>query len=105
MDWGPFRSNGERNALEALGFRLLRARARSGLTQRELSRRCGVPQSTISRLEHALARTASVRNIALILLTLQELEDNRSGRSRNAFIDGPDGTEPREPFLPGPPLL
>jgi transcriptional regulator with XRE-family HTH domain len=59
-----------RDALQILGAVLRELRGSRGLSQRSLASRCGLSQSTISRLENGLAEGVRVAWIARILAAL-----------------------------------
>lgn len=55
-------------------------RCERGLTQRALAERCGLSQSTISRLENGLAPGVRVIWLARLLVSLEPPIDGRAGR-------------------------
>jgi transcriptional regulator with XRE-family HTH domain len=72
---------GTREAMQVLGGVLRQLRTERGLSQRRLARRCGLSQSTISRLECGLAEGVRVAWVARLLAGLDTsvrlLPDNR----------------------------
>ena len=67
-----------RQALVALGGVFRELRWSRGLTQRKYARRCGLSQSTISRLENGLAPCLSIVWVARLLAAL-DLEPGMNG--------------------------
>ncbi len=70
-----------REAMQVLGGVLRQLRTERGLSQRALARRCGLSQSTLSRLESGLAQGVRVAWIARLLAgldtTIRLLPDER----------------------------
>src|SRR5436309_14312748 len=60
----PHRSAAFRTEIRALGVALARVRSTIRWSKRELSRRSGVPQSTISRIERAKSARVSLATAA-----------------------------------------
>jgi HTH-type transcriptional regulator / antitoxin HipB len=63
-------SDWEFAGLQALGRQLRRARYARGWTQRELGRRSGVHQTTISRLENGRLASLHLLRLAALILAL-----------------------------------
>jgi transcriptional regulator with XRE-family HTH domain len=59
---------------ELIGLGVLRCRLHWGWSQKELERRSGVDQSTISRLEHGLQKGLSLRRLFAILKALRVID-------------------------------
>jgi transcriptional regulator with XRE-family HTH domain len=68
-----------RRALAKIGRGVLRLRLYWGWSQKELERRSGVDQTTISRLEHGIQRGLSIRKLGRILDALR-VDEVTSGR-------------------------
>jgi transcriptional regulator with XRE-family HTH domain len=79
-----------REALQVLGQVLRELRGLRGLTQRGLARRCGLSQSTISRLECGLADGVRVAWVARLLVGLDMqvklIPDGRTATDRTHAI-------------------
>lgn len=60
----------EQRGLDLLGDAIRLGRRDRGLSQRTLSARSGVPQSTISKLERGLAPGTTARRLAPLILVL-----------------------------------
>ena len=58
--------------MAVIGLHVQKGRRVACLTQRELAARCGLHQSTISRLENGGLRTLRLRTLALILGVLYD---------------------------------
>ena len=63
MPWPAYDPH-EDAAVRRLGRGLRRARARRGLSQAAVAARCGISQSTISRLENGITAARSIRWLA-----------------------------------------
>jgi len=66
-----------KRGLELLGSALYQARCRAGLTQRGLEARCGVEQSTISRLENGKLSGIGLYRLARIIAALDGIDPAR----------------------------
>ena len=69
--WMERYSDTELDALAEIGAAIRTARRRIPWSQHELARRCGVSQSSISRLEAGKAPTVRVARLARILIALE----------------------------------
>ena len=75
-------------ALERLGAQLIRLRAEAGWSQRDLAARCGLDQSTISRIERGRAPGMRLASFARIIRALDGRLDRGAPARMRMFADG-----------------
>lgn len=77
----------DQSTLPTLGAVLRGIRSRNGWTLKEMSDQCGIPVSTLSKVEHD--------RLTLTYDKLQQLSRRLKIRMSDLFADGPDDTVPR----------
>lgn len=70
-DWISDRDETEQAGARIIGLGIRRARLATGISQRQLAWRCGLHQSTISRLESGRLRGMRFRTLSRILGVLR----------------------------------